>query len=417
MIKTIFTFLILIYSFQSTQAQTIKNGVLIAGDTPAGFAAAIQSARSGAKTQLLIEGAAFKSIYEETQLTELWKIKNHFINKIKKEPNSKDSIPPTEISPEAVNALVKSIADTTKNLTVIYNYKISKLELKGKNWDIRLSSGTRLKPDVVVDATEKHLIASLLRTQASRTVTPLEIKTELFDTKVFRSGIARGVGIRESGKSWTVIPTGSFIHATLENFVIIPKSTKTLMVNEMWAGQAAGIIAAYCAFFQTSTKEINIRIAQGELLAFGAKLVPLSDVPDHDPNSSAIQRVVLSGLITPFETNTEGISDFKLDTAASISTREIQAPIQALNSRSQIWFADHQKDTMLIEDAISLFKFTAHRGDELVTEIEESWVESFRFNTKFDLKKVITRKEFAVLADRYVKPFNVRVDFQGNLKS
>jgi hypothetical protein len=105
------------------------------------------------------------------------------------------------------------------------------------------------------------------------------------------------------------------------------------------------------------------------------------------------------------------------DTLSTVSTEELRLPMREFYSRSQIWFADHDAEAMTIEDAISLFMFTAARGEELKREIEQGWKESFKFSSEFDLKRQISRGEFAVLADRYLQPFNVRVDFAGNLLS
>jgi hypothetical protein len=185
----------------------------------------------------------------------------------------------------------------------------------------------------------------------------------------------------------------------------------------MSLGQAAGTIAAYCAFFKTTTKNINVRGVQTEQLTFGAELIPLSDVQRSDPNFLAFQRIALSGLLKPVITTKGDHSVINFDTTSTISSEQLRLPFKEFYSRSQIWFADNKREVMTIEDAISLFMFTATRGEELKKEIEEGWKESFSFDSKFDLKRNITRKEFAILADRYLQPYNIKVDFAGNLLS
>jgi hypothetical protein len=156
---------------------------------------------------------------------------------------------------------------------------------------------------------------------------------------------------------------------------------------------------------------------QTELLTFDAQLIPLSDVKVNDPNFPAFQRMALSGLLKPVITKEGDHNVIKFDTLGTLSSEQLRAPMKEFYSRSQLWFADNKKDVMTIEDAISLFMFTATRGDELKKEIEEGWKESFKFNSTFDLKRQITRKEFAILADQYLLPFKTRVDFAGNLLS
>ncbi|MGB4774911.1 MAG: hypothetical protein WBP45_07060, partial [Daejeonella sp.] len=74
------------------------------------------------------------------------------------------------------------------------------------------------------------------------------------------------------------------------------------------------------------------------------------------------------------------------------------------------------KEVLTIEDVIDMLMFTATRGEELRREIEKNWKESFKFKTVYDPKRAISRKEFAILAETYLQPFNVKVDLYGNLQ-
>lgn len=102
-----------------------------------------------------------------------------------------------------------------------------------------------------------------------------------FENKLYRSSVT--LGYQESGSFFT-IPMGALIPQAEENLIIIPKQSGKVRLSKMSAGQAAGTIAAYCAFYKTSTKTINVRVVQGELLAFDALLIPYSDIELKDPN-------------------------------------------------------------------------------------------------------------------------------------
>ena len=179
----------------------------------------------------------------------------------------------------------------------------------------------------------------------------------------------------------------------------------------MSAGRAAGTIGAFCAFFKTTTKNINVRVTQGELLAFNALLIPYADIDRNDPNFLAFQRLGMSGLIKPKLVDDQ----IRFDTAGTVSHAELQTAMKEFYTRSQLWFADNKHDVLTIEDVISLLKFTAARGDELKKEIEAGWKQSFKLNSSFDPKRNISRKEFGILADKYLQPYNIRVDMAGNL--
>ncbi|MEJ7693229.1 FAD-dependent oxidoreductase [Daejeonella sp.] len=417
MVKYFFSIIILGFLSLSLPAQTLKTGVLVVGNTAPGLAASIQSARSGAKTIFLTQTPAISPNLTADDITYLEKIKNHYRAKNKKKAAAKDSIIAFDLnmSKDQYLKLIKSISDTTKNLSVTLNTALEKIEKDGKGWEIRLKNGQKIKADVVVDATENLFIASMLRIDANKTMlTPVE---NPFDTKLYRSTVATAYTATTAPRSVLPVSLGAFLPAGVENFIIVPKSTNTFKPVNMSVGQAAGTIASYCAFFKTTTKNINVRAVQTELLTFDAQLIPLSDIKAEDPNFQAFQRMALSGLVKPVVTKTGDYSVIKFDTAGTFSSEQLRAPMREFYSRSQLWFADNKKDVMTIEDAISLFMFTATRGNELAKEIEDGWKESFKFNSKFDLKRPITRKEFAILADQYLLPFKTRVDFAGNLLS
>lgn len=416
MIKHISLFLILSLFALGVQAQTIKTGVLVVGNTPAGVSAAIQSARSGAKTTYLTEALSVNPVFAEDDLQYLWNIRNHYFLKERKKSKVTDSIIATKINLDKATNLIKNIADTVKNLSLNHNNVIDEITKDGKGWEVRLKGGQKIKTDVIVDATDKLSLASLLRIDLKKALS-IQVKSENpFDSKLIRSGMATGyLELANNERSIASIPPPALIPAGFENFIVVPKQIGQVKPERMGLGQAAGTIAAYCAFFKTTTKTINIRVVQGELMAFDAVLIPYSDIDLKDPNFKAFQQLGLSGLMKLNMVKEGNINKIKFDTAGIITATELKAPMKEFYTRSQIWFADNKADTLTIGDAISLFMFTATRGEELKKEIEEGWKVSFKFNSKFDLKRNISRKEFGILADRYLQPFNVRVDPAGNL--
>ncbi len=419
MIKYFSSLLILGILSLSLSAQTKKTGVLVIGNTAAGLAASIQSARSGVSTIFLTQTPVINVDLGSEDINHLQRIQNHYTSKLKKKPGEKDNTLAFDpnMGKDQYLKLIGGIVDTTKNLTLTLNTALEKIEKDGKGWEVRLKNGQKIKADVVVDATEKLSIASILRIDVNKNMLNSTAYTNPFNNKLFRSTVATAYSGTDTSRSVSLISVGSFVPPGAENFIIIPKSNNTIKPLNMSFGQAAGTIAAYCAFFKTTTKNINVRGVQTELLTYDAELIPLSDVKRSDPNFLAFQRIALSGLLKPVITKKGERSVIKFDTTSTVSSEQLRLPFKEFYSRSQIWFADNKKEVMTVEDAINLFMFTATRGEELKKEIEEGWKESFSFNSKFDLKRNITRKEFAVLADRYLQPYNIRVDFAGNLLS
>ena len=416
MIKRLSISFILLGFCLSLLAQTTKTGVLVVGNTPGGLSAAVQSARSGAKTIYLPQSLSISARFSEEDLPYLENIKNHYALKVKKRSRQTDSLIASKIRLDQASNLIKEISDTIKNLSLNYNNAIDQIKKDGKGWEVRLKGGQKIKADVVVDATENLSITSMLRIDVKKTMAIPGTGKNLFDNKLYRSTVALGF-LEEANneRSVSTIPLGALIPQGFENFIMVPQKIGQIRPLSMSAGQAAGTIASYCAFFNTTTKNINVRVVQGELLAYDALLFPYSDIELNDPNFLAFQRMGLSGLIRPKIEKDGNLNKIRFDTAGTISATELRSPMKEFYTRSQIWFADNRNATLSIGDAISLFMFTASRGEELKKEIEEGWKVSFKLNSDFDIKRNITRKEFAILAERYLQPYNVRVDLAGNL--
>ena len=408
MIRRISCFFILLITCITLQAQTTKTGVLVIGNTPAAVAAAIQSARSGAKTMYLTYSLSVSPIFSEEDLSFIKGIKNHYSLKERKRSKTKDSIIAMPVLLNQASNLIKGISDTVNNLTINNNNVVDEIKKDGKSWEIRLKGGQKIKADVVVDASDNLSIATMLGIDAKKTMVITGNTINPFENKLYRSSVA--LGYQETGSVFT-IPLGALIPQAVENLIIIPKQSGKIRVSKMSAGQAGGTIAAYCAFFKTSTKTINVRVVQGELLAFDALLMPFADIELKDPNFLAFQRLGLSGLLKSSFSN----GKIQFDTAGLVRAEDLRGSMKEFYTRSQLWFADNKKDTLTINDAISLFKYIANRGNELEKEIEEGWKVSFKLNNIFDPKRNINRKEFGILADKYLQPYNIRVDLSGNL--
>jgi hypothetical protein len=402
----------------SSFAQTIKTDVVVYGNTAGGLAAAIQASRSGVKTILMSSTNQINPVLTELDIDYLNKIQNHFTYKSGKKSTLKYSLISKTISQSDLSVKIKSITDTVKNLSVMLNTDFRKIEKNGKGWEIKLSNGKTLKTDVLVDASADFKTATLLKINPDQTILNLTAYSDKNHVlrNVYRSSI--GYGESKSGenkKSTFLVPLASLLPSGIENFFIIPKGKPGFSPVAMSVGQAAGASAAFCAFYKTTTKNLNVRVIQGELLGFDSRMIPFADIDFKDRDAMAFQHIGLIGLIELKTLKTDSSEQFIFDTTGTVSAAELRLPMKAFYVRSQIWFADNKMDQLKIEDVINLIMFSAARGEELRREIEKGWNNSFKFSTKYDLKRAINRREFAVLADKYLQPFNVRVDLSGNL--
>jgi len=409
--------LFLLFGSFTLSAQTIRTDVTVVGGSPAGISAGIQAARSGVKSLILESGQLLSPEFSSSDLIFLERIRDHYIYKKEADEGVKDSVKRERIRPEDASQLIKSITDTVKNLTVMLNNDIRKIEKDGKGWEIKLQNGRTIKTDVIIDASKAQALSALLKIQPEKTIIGINnwLNIPQSAPRLFRTSMAYGIVNSSNKDASYLIPAATLMPVGLENVFLVAQASKHLHPEAMLAGQAAGASAAFCAFFKTTSKNLNIRITQGELLAYDARLIPYRDIDFNDRHAIAFQHAGLSGILKARSTQIDGKEDFVFDTLGTISSEELRLPMKEFYSRSQIWFADHKKDSLTIDDTIKLLMFTATRGEELRREIEKGWKDSHKFNSTYDPKRAITRREFAVLTDTYLQPFNRRIDLSGNL--
>ncbi|MEO8795756.1 MAG: FAD-dependent oxidoreductase [Daejeonella sp.] len=411
-------FLLLSFSGVSAFAQKTKTDVVVYGSGSGAISAAIQAARSGVKAILVNPETELNTNFSDSEQQFLTRIKNHYKSALKSKDSKKDSLGEVDSSKIIIESTpdfsVKKLLDTIQRLTVLNKSDFTKIEESGKGWDIKMADGSTIKCDVLIDGSSDFKAAQLLKVNPEQTIIPFEpVTNNAYLNNVFRTSVGYAYKVvSEINQSAFLVPIGSLLPQGTENFIIIPQGNKRFRAESMTVGQAAGATAAYCSFFKTTTKKLNIRVIQGELLGYDSRLIPFSDIDFKDRHAIAFQHIGLSGLI---KLNSDSNGKFNFDTLGTVSTDELKLPMKDLYSRSQIWFADNKTDSLKIKDVINLFMYSVARGEELRKEIENGWKDSFAFNTKYDPERAINRREFAVLSEAYLQPFNVRVDLNGKL--
>ncbi len=414
--KIFFIFSFCFFSFSGLSAQTIRADVTVFSNSPAGISAGIQAARSGVEVLLLHRENSLNATFSADDLLMIERIRDHYSYKIRSDSSATDSLStPVAVRLQEAAELLKSIRDTVKNLTVMLNSDLRSAERNGKGWEIKLQNGSKIKTDFVIDASADMRLTKMLKLDSAKPRLPISVGraggTPFL--KLFRSSVAYGLNPADSaGNASSFVPAAALLLTGVDNIFVLPQGRDVELFG-MRIGQAAGTAAAYCAFFKTSSDNLNIRVVQGELLAFDARIIPFADVEFSDRHAIAFQHLGLTGILKTKQS--ENSAEIRFDTLGHVSSAELRQPMKEYYSRSQIWFADNQKDSLSIKDVIDLMQFTAYRGEELRREIEKGWKSSYGFIGQYDPKRPISRREFAVLVDTYLQPFNVRVDFNGNL--
>jgi hypothetical protein len=420
MIKRTLWIFIILFSIKA-QAQ-FKPDVIVIGGSAAGTSAAIQAARSGVKTLLIVPsdnliGDVAPSMNIPAFNLGFWKEwKDDFLK-------TSDSV---QTTPQLV---LEKIVKKTKDLSFLKATPILGIEEKKNGWEIKVNINGKqetIKCKVLVDATTNSANSvlsqfNILNLDKNGKFENLVAYTKQqgnkpYDQqqKLYRTSGAAGFG-KDSVAQF--IPLGVFIPKEKDNLLIVSMSafkdfeTGDFKNIALWTnmGQSVGALAAFGPFFDTTPSKANIRLTQGEMFTYKSFLYPVKDVDVTDSAWYPIQKIIASGVLK-FDFNT-GLFNIK----EGVKVSDFKEVMATLYPRSKIWFIENKLSDMTVKSSISLFSFISGRDPiSIKQEIEKDWKEKYGFTNSYSESEVINKKEFAVLLDRYISPFNVNVDFNGN---
>jgi hypothetical protein len=221
------------------------------------------------------------------------------------------------------------------------------------------------------------------------------------------------------------IPLGIVVVKGFDNLLVTEKAMSTShLVNassfypsgQMVIGQGAGTVAAFCAFYKTTTKRLNIRSIQGELLDHKAWLMPFVDVPQTDPNWRGIQQVGATGVLQGIQqvNGKTAVVLFKPDTV--VSTAEIRPVMDETYSKWFLWYNREKPGELFkLGNLISFISEINLTEPKVLQKVMEKDWAKYKFKQAYDVNRPVTRYEFAVLTNKYLNPFARTVDLSGRL--
>lgn len=432
LITLILTFFLFI---SSVTAETIKTDVLVIGSGASAVSAAIQSSRSKLKTVLLVKGNWLEHMQGKEMLTVaannklpsgLWGEFRKQVYQFYKTSPGYDTTLTAPLKFEAFTGagILKKIADTTKLLTVKLNAAYTTVEKNGTGWTVAYNHDGRtdyIKAKALIDATESGEIV----TAAGATLPP----AATYGVNLYRTSIATGDDLagQTLGDAKTAypgtpayyIPMSALVVRDADNLFI---TDKALLVNatlpiQMALGQGAGTMAAYCAFFKTTTKNLHVRIIQGELLDFKGYLLPFDDITPGDRYFKAVQQIAATGLLKGKQKLNDGQMQFLFQPDSAVLTDEIKPVLTELYSRAFIWFANVKPgDKFTVANLLSFIsEITLTEPKFLRSSVQRDWKTKYKFTSDFDADRPVTRREFAILANQFINPFARTVDLSGRV--
>lgn len=437
MVKKVLVLLLFIRS-SIAFGETIKTDVVVVGNGTAAIAAAIQSGRSKVKTLLLLNGPWLEELSAQVMVTENRRVytpsgiyeelDKELRNFYKKTPGYDTLAKPLRYEPYTAAATLKKMADSVKMLTVKISVSYTAIEKDDTGWKLSvLINGEKVtvKAKVLVDGTEN---GDLILKAGLNLPPALKAWQDRSLPDLYRTSIASGTyNIKEN----TDLPyaTAPVYYVPL-NAVVVPNAENLLTINntlfpagrfdvtaKIALGQGVGATAAFCAFFKTTTKKLDVRAVQIEVLDFKTTLLYFEDIDRSDAYYRAIQQIAATGMLkgihTPAGAESAGTFNFKPD--LPVTTAEIKPVLTEIYTRAFLWLnKEHPGEKFTVGNLLSLIsEVTLTEPGDLKATMQKLWKQEFKFESDFDVNKAVTRREFAVLANKYLNPFARTVDIHG----
>jgi hypothetical protein len=204
----------------------------------------------------------------------------------------------------------------------------------------------------------------------------------------------------------------------------IVNGTTRLQPVVLLTGQAAGMLAAKSILLKKKVRDVPVRSVQEELLKAKCYLMPFSDVKQDDPAWEAIQRVGLTGILEGvgksegWENKMYFYPDSLVSGWESLSGMRRYAGFAHFRT-GRPWYPQLRK----ISDCFGVLKrFRLYymkdefRKLKVVDELKNYW-EAWGLKD-FNIDRLVTRKEFAVMLDKCILLFgskNLPMDINGKM--
>lgn len=434
MVKKLFVLIIVFYS-SFTFAETIKTDVLVIGNGPGAIAAAIQSSRSKLKTVLLVNGGWLPMLQSKSMITigansnlpsGIWGEFRKQIHQFYKSTPGYDTTyaAPLRFEPFTGAGILKKIADTTSRLTLKLDAPYKTIEKDGTGWEVAYTQNGKLyyvKAKTLIDATDGNEVTKL----AGASLPP----ALAYGDNLYRTSIAAGddllmpgtvTGNASNPSASHFIPMSSLVVRNADNLFVTENvlHSQPNLPMQMVIGQGVGTMAAFCAFFKTTSKNLKVRAIQSELLDFKGYLLPFDDIDPKDRYFRAIQQIAVTGLLKGVvKQEDNGQTGYLFMPDSAVYTTEIKPVLTEIYSRSFIWFNNTKPGVKFTTGNLLSFisEITLSEPQTFQKTMQRDWKGKYRFKSDFDLNHVITRREFAILANQYLNPFARTIDLTGRM--
>jgi len=231
------------------------------------------------------------------------------------------------------------------------------------------------------------------------------------------------------------VPLGALIPQKIDGLIICEKGISVsnivngatrLQPVVLLAGQAAGILAAWCVQNQKQPREADVRAIQQKLLDLKFYLMPYVDVKPDDPFWAIIQRIGATGILKGYGRPDGWANKTFFYPDSSITMEELNAGISQLTGKS---IKENNKSKISVKNLAGYISFLKHfivtENGKVSDTIDPAFngvidAEIFRRCQleDFEENRPLTRKEVAILIDTVLHVFAaIHIDLSGNIFS
>lgn len=217
------------------------------------------------------------------------------------------------------------------------------------------------------------------------------------------------------------LPLGTLIPQNNQGLIVAEKSISVsnlmngstrLQPVVMQLGQAAGTLAALSVKQKTDVAKVAVRDVQKEILDAGGYILPYLDLKKDDVHFKALQRIGATGILKGVGKNVGWSNQTWFNADSMVLVSEL---LQGLKEFDPEFKFEINENELSIGSASGLIaQLSVYYNKSMINEetIKREWGKLHLL--QFESKRSISRKEFSVLLDYYINPFNLKqVDIHG----
>ncbi len=218
------------------------------------------------------------------------------------------------------------------------------------------------------------------------------------------------------------VPLGALVPKDVDGLIVAEKSISVsnllngstrLQPVVLQIGQAAGALAVKALKNKKNIAKTSVRCVQQTLLDTGGYLMPYLDLPKTDVHFKAIQRIGATGILKGEGKNVGWSNETWFNADKYVNVAELK---KDLKDFEPAFASKINSDELYVKEAIDLvcslagfYKIKKIKPERIISDWGKMKLNDYKAERK------ITRKEFAVLLDTYIQPFQLKdVDMKGN---